>query len=210
MKENYYLEFLKTYHDIKNKSENEELPKLLLHVCCGACSSYPLPFLVDLFDITIFFSNSNIYPLEEYNIRLNSLTSYVEFLNNKLNCHIKIITDKYDYLNFKKSLLPYANEKEGQTRCKTCITKRLDRAFEYAINNKFKYITTIMTVSRNKDVYFINEVGKNLENKYSNRVTFIPTDFKKNNGQDIGVDISKRANTYRQDYCGCEFSINKR
>ncbi len=209
MKENYYLEFLKTYHEIKKSYKEGELPKLLLHVCCGACSSFPLPFLIDLFDITIYFSNSNIYPFEEYSMRLNALTRYVNFLNGKLKSNIKIITDVYNYDEFKKDILPYANEKEGQNRCKICIAKRIDRAFIFALNNNFPYVTTIMTVSRNKDVDFINEAGKALEEKYSKKVIFIPTDFKKNNGQDIGVDISKRFNTYRQDYCGCEFSFNK-
>ena len=73
VKKNYYFEFLKDYHSIKGTCKNDELPKLLLHVCCGACSSFPLPFFVDLFDITIYFTNSNIYPAEEFNLRLSEL-----------------------------------------------------------------------------------------------------------------------------------------
>ena len=199
---NYFNIFLE---EIKNIKEVDKNPKLLLHVCCGACSAYPLLFLVKLFDITIYFTNSNIYPYEEYMKRLNALIEYVNYLNIKFNSNIKVISDEYNYEEFKKDLLPYKNEKEGLNRCKICILKRIKKAFIYAKENKYKYLTTVMSVSRNKDVNYINEIGKTLEKEFP-EVKFLVTDFKKENGQDIGVNITKKLNIYRQNYCGCEFS----
>ena len=204
-KTNYFLESLKEIKEIKEKDKK---PRLLLHICCGACSCYPLLFLIKLFDVTILFSNSNIYPIEEYKKRLFALTKYKEEISKIFNVNIPIIVDDYDYDNFKLDLLPYKDEKEGCNRCKICISKRLNRLFECAKKFDFSYCTTVMSISRNKDAQFINETGLNLEKKYPG-IKYLVADFKKNNGQDIGVLLSKKFDVYRQDYCGCEFSLNK-
>ena len=203
---NYYLEFVKEYKEIRKKEEGK--PKLLLHVCCGPCSAYPLVFLQDLFDITILYSNSNIYPKEEYDKRLYNLKRYVNEINLKFNKHILVIEDNYDYDSFKEDLLPFKNQKEGLNRCKICIAKRMKRLFIVAKERNFKYVTTVMSISRNKDAVYINKIGKAIENNlYKNEIEFIYTDFKKNDGQEIGIKIAKKYNLYRQDYCGCEFSL---
>ena len=62
-----------------------------------------------------------------------------------------------------------------------------------------------MSISRNKDVDYLNMLGEELAKKYNN-LTYVHADFKKNNGQDIGVDLSKKIGIYRQCFCGCEFS----
>lgn len=207
---NYYLEFIKEYKEIRKKEVNK--PKLLLHVCCGPCSTYPLIFLHDLFDITIFYSNSNIFPKVEYDKRLYNLKKYLSDLNYRYQSKIEIIEDSYNYEEFKKDLVKFKDDKEiTGNRCKVCIYKRMDSLFKYAIDNGFKYVTTVMSISRNKDATYINKVGKSLENKYKgSEVEFIYSDFKKNNGQEIGIKIAKNNNLYRQDYCGCEYSlINK-
>lgn len=208
---NYYQEFVKEYKEIRKKEENK--PKLLLHVCCAACLAYPLVFLSSLFDITIYYSNSNIYPKEEYEKRIYYVKKYVNDILPNLNKKIDIIEDNYNYDEFKKDLEPYSEEKEGGNRCKICISKRLVNLFEYAKNNNYKYVMTIMSISRNKDAIYINKTGKLLEQKYKNEgynITYIYEDFKKNNGQEIGIKIAKQYNIYRQDYCGCEFSLKNK
>lgn len=202
---NYYLEFIKEYKEIRKKEEGK--PKLLLHVCCAPCSAYPLVFLQDLFEITILYTNSNIFPKEEYDKRLYNLKRYVNELNNKFNKHISLIEDLYDYESFKKDLVYYKNQKEGLNRCKICIAKRIDRLFLIAKEKGFKYVTTVMSISRNKDADYINLIGKKIEEKYNKEIRFIYSDFKKNDGQEIGIKISKKYNLYRQDYCGCEYSL---
>jgi len=201
---NYFQESTKEYRLLR-KANNNEKPDLLFHVCCGPCTCYPLIFLHDLFNVTIFFSNSNIYPKAEYDLRLENLKKYVEIFNKEFNENVKIIEDKYNYEDFKIDLLPYKDEEENQTRCHICIKKRLTSLFEYASSHDFHLVTTVMSISRNKDVDFLNKTGLALSKNYPGIVYFV-NDFKKNNGQDIGVALSKKYNIYRQDYCGCEFS----
>ncbi|MGP1413829.1 MAG: epoxyqueuosine reductase QueH [Bacillales bacterium] len=207
-KTNYYEQFLSTYRRI-NCLDSGTKPKLLFHVCCGPCSAYPLVFLQDLFDITILYTNSNIYPYEEYQRRLKCLTNYVDMINSIFKKNIEVIVEDYNYDEFRKILLPYKDQKENSTRCHICIQKRLTNLFEYAVKNNFPNVATVMTVSRNKDEQFMNTLGLNMMKKYKN-ITYIPTDFKKNNGANIGVKISHKYNMYRQNYCGCEFSLNSK
>ena len=204
MKEDYYKESLKIIKDIKEKDKE---PELLLHVCCGACSCFPLSFLAKIFKITILFSNSNIYPYEEFNTRLNALKKYVAVVEEKLDTKINIIVDDYDYNNFVQELIPLKDEKEGGARCHLCIKKRFVRLFEYAKNNNFKYVTTVMSISRNKDAIYLNKLGKEFEKMYP-EIKYIICDFKRNGGQEIGIELSKKYGVYRQEYCGCEFSLN--
>lgn len=194
--------FLEEYRSIR---KIEKKPKLLLHVCCGACSIYPLIYLTYLFDVTILYTNSNIYPKEEFDKRLNAVKNYVSFINETFDENISLIEDLYDYDNFRLGLVPFKDEKEGGNRCKICIAKRMKRLFQYAEDLNFKYVSTIMSISRNKDVEYLSRSGERLEKEYSD-IKFIHFDFKKNNGQDLGVAIGREATIYRQDYCGCEFS----
>jgi epoxyqueuosine reductase len=204
---NYYKESLKEYKKIRNDNNNEK-PRLLLHVCCGACSCYPLIFLHDLFDVTILFSNSNIYPYEEYLKRFNALKDYVAIIEKKLNTSIKVIEDTYNHENFICELASLKDEPEGGKRCHKCIRMRMERLFDYAQKNGYNLVTTVMSISRNKDAYYLNSLGKELENKHEGIKYFI-NDFKKSGGQDLGVELSKVFNVYRQDYCGCEFSLRR-
>ena len=94
-------------------------PKLLLHVCCGPCFTYPYEMIKDYFDITIIYNNSNIYPEEEYNRRLNELKKYLEDISSS----IKVIEFPYDNLTYNKDLEPYADQREGMDRCRICFRK---------------------------------------------------------------------------------------
>ena len=104
---NLSIEEIKKIQDAKIK------PKLLLHACCAPCSCFPLMFLSKYFDITIYYNNSNIYPKEEYEIRLNELKSFIQ----KYYPNIDIIIPNYDYDNYIKDLIPYKDLPELSTRC---------------------------------------------------------------------------------------------
>ena len=97
----YYQEHLK---QIKNLDYR---PSLLIHICCGVCSVYPLEYLRQYFDITIYFANSNIYPYEEYMLRLNALETYLNHLNDP---SIKLIVAPYDNIGHTKKLSVYKDE----------------------------------------------------------------------------------------------------
>jgi len=122
---------------LKQLSELNERKKLLLHVCCGVCSVYPLVYLRRYFDISIFYANSNIYPYAEYRKRLNTLIEYLDILNDP---DIKLIIPAYDYEKHINDLKEYANEKEGGRRCFLCYEKRLEACFQYASKNNYDYL----------------------------------------------------------------------
>ena len=203
-KNNYYQESLAEIEEIKKTGKR---PSFLLHVCCGPCSCFPLTFLCPHFDVTILYNNSNIFPEEEYNKRLSSLKTLLREMNRDYGFVIPLIVAPYDYENYVKSLAPFKDEKEGQKRCEICYAKRIESAFEYALHNGFEYASTVMTVSSHKNSLVINEIGKELESRYPG-VKYFYSDFKKNNGESIGRQLSNRYGLYLQNYCGCEFSLS--
>ena len=180
-------------------------PTLLIHICCGVCSVYPLKYLKDYFNITIYFSNSNIYPYDEFEKRLGALKEYLDILNDD---SIKLIVDKYDNDNYMKALQIYKDEPEGGKRCKLCYELRMENTFKYAQDHNYDYVTTVMSISNRKNADWINEIGENLNNKYSN-VKYLYADFKKGDGITLNDSMNKQLNLYHQDYCGCIYSIRK-
>lgn len=187
---------------LKQIKELNHKPTLLIHICCGVCSVYPLQYLRQFFNITIFFSNSNIYPFEEYKKRLNALKQYLLYLNDD---SIKLIVDKYENEDYTKKLSIYADEKEGGMRCKLCYELRMEETFKYASKHNYEYCTTVMSISNRKNADYINEIGQKLQDKYPN-VKYLYADFKKGDGVTKNDALNKELNLYHQNYCGCIFS----
>ena len=187
---------------LKQISELTFKPKLLLHVCCGVCSVYPLVYLSEYFDITIFFSNSNIYPYEEFNKRLDALNTYLKSFNND----IKLIVAPYDYEKYDSKVAHLKDENEGGKRCKLCYQIRMEDTYKYACDNNFDYCTTVMSISNRKNADYINEIGEQLQTKYPS-VKYLYADFKKNDGITINEKMNKEINLYHQNYCGCKYSL---
>ena len=203
----------KNYHEIysqilENVRELPRKPKLLLHVCCGPCSSFPLTELCPVFDVTIMYNNSNIYPSEEYQKRLGELTKLIEYYKKDYGFDIKLIEPKYDWNEYSKDLEPYKDLPEGQIRCFICYEKRMDEAYKYASENGYDYFTTVMSVSRYKNAQKINEIGEELSKKYPN-TKFLYADFKKRNGEQQGKALTRKYNLYDQQYCGCKYTYEE-
>ena len=197
---NYHKQLLETIDSLDYR------PKLLLHACCGVCLAYPLNFLKEKFDITIYYYNSNIYPETEYHRRYNEMLHYLKVSDNT---EIKVVEATYDNPSFNKVISKYADEKEGGKRCSLCFDLRLEASFKYANEHNFDYITTIMTVSRHKNSQVINQIGFQLSKKYPN-TDYLYSDFKKDNGTLKGSQIADSFNLYRQDYCGCIYSYKEK
>ncbi len=206
MKTNYYQKSLEELEKIK---QFECKPKLLIHACCAPCACFPLEFLEPYFDITIFYNNSNIYPEEEYQRRLNELIQYVDFYNKKIQIPIQLIIPTYDNISYTKKLEPLKDEPERGRRCLMCYTLRMSEAYHYAETNHFDYFTTVMTISRQKDSQVLNEIGHELETKHPT-VKYFYSDFKKANGMLRRNEIVKQQSMYAQDYCGCLYSIKNK
>ncbi len=172
--------------------------KLLLHSCCGPCSSSVIERLRDFFDITVIYYNPNIEPKEEYEKRKSEQLR----LLNELGIKFMDI----DYLNneYHEKVKGYENEPENGLRCPLCFELRLDKTASKAKENNFDYFGTTLTVSPHKNSKIINEIGLKLEEKHG--VKFLLSDFKKEDGYKRSIELSKKYDLYRQDYCGCLYS----
>lgn len=180
--------------------KENKCPKLLLHSCCAPCSSYVIQVLSEYFDIEIFFFNPNIYPEEEYIKRLEEQIRLVK----EMGLNYNVVGTRHNSHLFYDAVKGYEKMGEGSERCYQCFRMRLDKTAEYAKSNGFDYFTTTLTISPLKNAAKINEIGMDLEKKY--KVKFLNSDFKKNDGFKHSVDLSKKYNLYRQNYCGCVFS----
>lgn len=191
---------------IEEISKLETKPKMLLHSCCGPCNTYPMEYLSEFFDLTLYFNNHNIYPEEEYMRRFNELMRYVDWFKNENNVKIDVIKPIYENDKFYNLLKHRANDREGGQRCTMCFALRMKEAIQYASENGFDYMTTVMTISPHKDTETLNQIGERLERSYPN-VKYFYSNFKKKDGYKKAVEISRKHNMYRQTYCGCQFSI---
>ena len=196
---NNYQKHLSQIAQLKNR------PQLLIHICCGVCSVYPLQYLRQYFDITVFFSNSNIYPYEEYQKRLNALKQYLNYLNDD---SIRLIEDRYDNSGYTEKISRYKDEPEGGKRCRLCYELRMEETFRYAQKHHYDYCTTVMSISNRKNADWINEIGEKLEQKYPD-VKYLYADFKKGDGITKNDALNRKLDLYHQDYCGCIYSVRK-
>lgn len=200
IKMNYQLELEKI---LKNIIEENKLPKLLLHACCAPCSSYVLEYLSKYFEITILYYNPNIYPETEYLRRKEELEKFlIEF---KCINKVELVQMNYDQKEYYQAIKGLETLGEKSKRCYNCYKLRMKRACLYAKNNNFDYFTTTLSISPYKVSSWINEIGENLGKEYN--IKYLYSDFKKKNGYKRSLELSRKYNLYRQDYCGCVYSV---
>ena len=178
-------------------------PKLLLHACCGVCSSSVIERLYPYFDITVLYYNPNIYPKKEYMKRLIALEEIID----KMKLDVKLLELGYLHKEFKNKVNGLENEKEGGERCTKCFYLRLEETAKIAKRNKYDYFTTTLSVSPYKNSEKLNQIGKILEEKYETK--YLYSDFKKKEGYKRSNELSRKYNIYRQHYCGCEYSLKE-
>lgn len=201
MKINYDLMLQEELKKIKTSR-----PTLLLHVCCGPCSSNVVRELCQHFKITIYYSNSNIYPQEEYQRRYQELLSFIQQFNIDFDQDIQVIEDPYNHPEWMSHLYPLRDFPEGSIRCRLCYSLRMRRTFDFAKINHYDYWTTVLSVSPHKNSQWINEIGDQWQ---CDTPRFLYADFKKNNGYLKSTQMTKEYNMYRQNYCGCMFSYEE-
>ena len=193
------------YNDLMEeeiKNLNGKL-KLLLHACCGVCSSSVIERLYPYFDITILYYNPNIYPKAEYMKRLVALEEIID----KMKLDVRLIELGYLHREFKDKVKGLEKEKEGGERCNKCFYLRLEESAKFAKRNNFDYFTTTLSVSPYKNSQKLNEIGKMLEEKYD--IKYLYSDFKKKEGYKRSNELSNKYGIYRQHYCGCEYSLKE-
>lgn len=197
MKTNYNLIMENIINNLNEK------PKLLLHACCGICSSSVLERLIPYFKITVLYYNPNTYPEEEYIKRLNTLKELIK----KANMNVEVMEIGYNDKDFTKIAKGLENEKEGGKRCTKCFHLRLEKTAKIAKEKDYDYFCTTLSVSPYKDSQKLNKIGKFLEEKYN--IKYLYSDFKKKEGYKRSNELSRKYKLYRQDYCGCKYSLNE-
>lgn len=178
--------------------------KLLLHSCCGPCSTSVIKQLIKYFDITVYFYNPNVEPKEEYEKRKNTQKELITKLNKKYN--INFIEGDYENNLYHQTIKGLESDLEGGQRCSKCFYLRLEKSAKYAKEKTSDYFATTLSVSPYKNSKLINEIGTKLSNIYN--VKYLLSDFKKREGYKNSILLSKEYKLYRQDYCGCIYSKN--
>ena len=177
--------------------------KVLLHACCAPCSSAVVECLMDNgIRPTIFYSNSNIFPREEYDHRLNECIRYA------LKWGIPIVDDAYDHDDWEGCAAGLENEPERGSRCLNCFKYRLLRAARYASENGFPVLTTTRASSRWKSLEQVNAAGEWACAQVPG-VAWWPQNWRKGGLQERRNEIIRSERFYNQLYCGCEYSLRK-
>ncbi len=196
MKELIKINYQKKLEELISTLENK--PKLLLHSCCGPCSTWVISFLKDYFDITIYYYNPNIEPLEEY---LHRKREQIKFLQEYKQAKINFLDCDYNNNEFKDIAKGLENIPEGGARCHKCFYLRMYKTAQVAASNGFSYFGTTLTVSPHKNSEIINKIGEHIMKELN--INFIYGDFKKNDGYKKSIEYSREYHLYRQNYCGC-------
>lgn len=203
MKRNYHAE---TEALIAAHQAKGDVPTLFLHSCCAPCSSYVLEFLSQYFKITVFYYNPNIYPDEEYYHRVKEQQEFIRRFPAKHP--IDFVEGDFDKDAFYTAIKGMEQLPEGGERCFICYELRLRESAKYAKERGMDYFCTTLSISPLKNAEKLNEIGARLAEEYG--VSYLPSDFKKKNGYKRSVEISREYGMYRQDYCGCVFSMRER
>ena len=186
--------------------EQAERPALLLHSCCGPCSTAVVERLSRRFRLTIYFCNSNITEEEEYRRRLGVQRVFVDAYNASADCvePLSLVAAPYAPEAFLEAVCGLEAEPEGGMRCRLCIADRLERTAVYASLHGFDVFSTTLSVSPHKNYEMIAGIGRELALRYG--LSFLAEDFKKRDGFRRSVALAEAYGLYRQSYCGCRFS----
>lgn len=191
--------------EIQSITAEVRVPTLMLHSCCAPCSTHCIEQLAQYFQVTVFYYNPNIYPPEEYEKRAKEQQQFLTRFPTARP--VRFLEGEYDPAVFYETVRGYEKEKEGGERCFRCYALRLGETAKRAAEGDFEYFTTTLTISPLKNAAKLNEIGQEMGERYG--VKFLPSDFKKKNGYKRSTELSREYDMYRQNYCGCVFSIRR-
>ena len=174
--------------------------RLVLLSCCAPCSAGAIYQLANnqidgVTDFIVLFYNPNIFPESEYNKRLNEQIKYCE------QCGVKYAVLEYNHDEWRNQMNGLECEPERGKRCSKCFEYRFQRAVAFAQKNGYNAIASVLGVSRHKSQPQVDNAAQNV----CNIIQYIPIKWDEN----LRVQINKNSDFYRQNYCGCEFSIRK-
>ncbi len=173
--------------------------KVVLHICCGVCAAGTATALLkEGYEIIGLFFNPNIYPEAEFYKRLEA----ARYIARLFQFQMEEIP--YSPKEWLQKAGPLKDEPEGGKRCEICYHLRLERTYYHMLNRGADLFTTSLTVSPQKKASVINKIGMDI-----GADRFLGRDFKKGEGFKKAMQIAKQQEIYRQNYCGCVYSIRK-
>jgi hypothetical protein len=199
------INYQKELDKIIERIDQSNPPTLCLHSCCAPCSSYTLEYLSEFFNITVFYFNPNISPKSEFDKRFSEQQRFINAISPRHE--IKLLQGEYNHDEFLDIAKGYEGAPEGGERCMRCYRMRLQRTAQLAKEQGFDYFCTTLSISPLKNSQRINEIGFEVAEKYG--IKWLPSDFKKREGYKRSIELSKEYNLYRQNFCGCVFSMPK-
>ena len=176
-------------------------PKLLLHICCGPCSTEVIRRLKDDYEVVGFFYNPNVHPEDEYNKRLMEV--------QRISALWRVLVDAppYDHERFLAVARGLEERPEGGSRCLACYRLRLDETARRTAENGCTHLATTLTIAPMKKAAVINPIGRGAATRHG--LVFVEDDWKKRDGFKHSIELSRDLGLYRQNYCGCEFSLRR-
>lgn len=179
---------------------------LLLHSCCGPCSTACIERVIPDYKVTIFYFNPCITDPEEYERRKEAQIQFLKAYNQELpeEDQVDFVEGEYDPASYFKAVEGFEDEPEGGARCTLCFQQRLEAAACFAKNEGYFAFGTTLTVSPHKNYPLISALGNQIAEDHE--IEFLDIDFKKKAGFQRSIAMSKEYGLYRQNYCGCEFS----
>ena len=201
------INYQKEFEHIVNELQGDgRIPSLLLHSCCAPCSSYCIETLSEYFHVTVFYYNPNIYPDEEYYHRVKEQQNFIQKFPTKYP--VSFIEGDFEKERFYSEVAKgLEKEPERGARCMKCYDLRLRETAKRAKAEGMDYFCTTLSISPMKDAQVLNQIGLAIGQELG--IAYLPSDFKKNNGYLRSCEISREYDMYRQDYCGCVFSVRE-
>ena len=176
-------------------------PRILAHICCAPDALYVMSLLRQDYAASGFFYNPNIHPRREYDLRREETKKVAHALG------FDLIEGPYEDTLWHELTAKFKDEPEKGRRCDICYALRLERTAQKAAELDFDAFTTVMSLSPWKKAEVMNRTGRMFGRRY--KIDFLEADFKKKDGFKKSVELSKQHRLYRQDYCGCVYSLNR-
>ena len=189
----------KINYDALTESALAAAGSVLLHCCCAPCATSVTERVIKTIKPVLYYYNPNIYPEAEYLKRLSELEKLARHFS------LELISEPYDENEFLGAIAGLENEKEGGARCPVCFRVRLEKTAARAKREGLAAFCTTLTVSPHKNAAIVNAIGE--EVAAARNILWIPSDFKKRNGYLRSCQMCRELDIYRQNYCGCRFSI---
>lgn len=176
-------------------------PKLLLHICCAPDEAYAVEVLKDLYELHCFFCNPNIFPDNEYELRLSEARKAAAIYD------VPFTYDNYEPNLWTQAACEFENSPEGGERCAACFLLRLSRTAAICADMNWPAFATVMSVSPHKNITMLDKAGTAAAQAHG--VSYVPFNFKKKDGFRKSIELSHKLGLYRQNYCGCELSYKE-